>query len=615
MGASNGKDTMTGDLASPADRPTDQLLGQRPGNAVEIGGRYQLLEPIGEGGMARVYRARDRVLDRIIALKLLREEYGANRDFVARFYREARAAASLQHPNIVDIYDYGPHEGTYFIVMQYVEGTNLKTLLRREGALPPGRAVAVTAQVLRALAVAHAHGIIHRDVKPQNILVRESDGIVKLTDFGIARARDGLDLTTSGATLGTAHYMAPEQARGGPIGPQTDLYAAGVVLFELLAGRLPFDAANHLRVMLQHLHDPPPDLPHGVPPMLNQVVRRALAKEPARRFQSAGEMLAALEAARAARSGRVAHRPRPPVTTRGPVDSTRPRDRVAPVPAGRLGTLLAPLLLVLFLLGLLLGGLALARSYTAGSRAAADNPTGGPVAEATLPAVVPPAPAVVAPSPTTAPTPPPLPAVAPTAPPMPTALPILAPTATPAAPRPTPTTPPPRPTATPAPPRPTATAPPPAAAPGTTALRVGAGELAGAYRRTDGTLYGRPEVALYGAGSGYNEASIGLRYTGDRAGQVVLLLVGLDDERGEHCGMQIILNGVVVFDGRTAFPNVPTSDNGVGGPDRYWGQMRVAVPASAFRVGNNTLTIRNTTPWQGALGIPYFLINELVIGD
>ncbi|MDP9373193.1 MAG: protein kinase, partial [Chloroflexota bacterium] len=280
--------------------PTDRLLDQRPGGQVIVGGRYELLDPVGEGGMARVYRARDRVLDRIVAVKLLREEYGSDQGFVARFYREARAAASLTHPNIVDIYDYGPHDHTYFITMQFIDGTDLKTALRREGPLLPRRAVVVIDQVLAGLGAAHDRGIIHRDVKPQNILVRARDGAIKLTDFGVARAFDGTDLTTSGIALGTAHYMAPEQGSGGPIGPATDLYAVGVVLYELLSGQLPFRGSNQMQIMLQHLHDPPPPLAGvavGVPPALERVIMKAMAKEPPLRFRSAEEMRAALAAA------------------------------------------------------------------------------------------------------------------------------------------------------------------------------------------------------------------------------------------------------------------------------------------------------------------------------
>ncbi len=201
-----------------------------------IGGRYELLELLGAGGAARVFRAHDRVLDRIVAVKLLRAEYGTDPDFVARFQREARAVAALSHPNIVEVYDYGAFADTYFIAMQYIEGTDLKAILRREGRLAPHRAVALVSGVLRGLGAAHEHGLIHRDVKPQNVLVRASDGLVKFTDFGVARAVGAAQRTADGTVFGTAHYMAPEQATGAAVGPPADLYAAAVVLYEALAG-------------------------------------------------------------------------------------------------------------------------------------------------------------------------------------------------------------------------------------------------------------------------------------------------------------------------------------------------------------------------------------------
>ena len=173
-----------------AAQPTTRLDSAQVRAASLIGGRYELGELIGEGGAAQVYHARDKVLDRVVALKLLRDEYGADEEFIARFYREARAVASLSQPNIVDIYDYGAHEKTYFIAMQYIEGTDLKSILRSEGRLDPARVVAISDDILRGLGAAHERGIVHRDVKPQNLLVRASDGHVKLTDFGVARTLD-----------------------------------------------------------------------------------------------------------------------------------------------------------------------------------------------------------------------------------------------------------------------------------------------------------------------------------------------------------------------------------------------------------------------------------------
>lgn len=203
---------------------------------VVVNDRYELLETVGQGAMSRVYKALDRVLDRIVAVKLLREEYGSDANFAARFFREARAVAKLSSPNIVDIYDYGPYNNTYFIVMPFIKGSNLKDLIRHERILPVDYAVRVAGEALVGLAAAHSQGIIHRDVKPQNILIRASDGEALLTDFGVAYALDGVQITTGGMAIGTAYYMAPEQATAGTLGPYTDLYSVGVVLFEMLAG-------------------------------------------------------------------------------------------------------------------------------------------------------------------------------------------------------------------------------------------------------------------------------------------------------------------------------------------------------------------------------------------
>jgi serine/threonine-protein kinase len=279
-----------------------------------IGGRYELGELIGEGGAARVYHSRDTVLDRVVAVKLLRDEYSTDQDFVARFHREARAVASLSHPNIVDIYDYGMHDGTYFIVMQWIKGTDLKSLLRESGRLDPARVLTLADGILLGLSAAHERGIIHRDVKPQNLLVRESDGLVKLTDFGVARALGATQHTAVGTTVGTAHYMAPEQAGGDPLSPATDLYAVGVVLFEALSGRLPYDGTTALQIGMQHLHAPIPDLSAGapgIPPALARAVERALAKNPAERYPSAEAMRTALHEHCAATRHRSPPPPRP----------------------------------------------------------------------------------------------------------------------------------------------------------------------------------------------------------------------------------------------------------------------------------------------------------------
>ncbi|HEV8635392.1 MAG TPA: protein kinase, partial [Chloroflexota bacterium] len=262
-----------------------------------IATRYELLERIGVGGVANVYRARDVRLDRIVALKVLRDEYAADPEFVGRFQREARIAAGLSHPNVVSVDDFGPHDGTAFIAMDYVDGETLKERLRRVGRLSPDEAVAIARQVLAGLAVAHAGGLVHRDVKPHNVLLGW-DGSVKLTDFGIAGSAASVGLTQTGTTVGTAAYAAPELVSGGVTGPPTDVYGAGMLLYEMLVGHPPFQGGTLIELAYRHVHEPPrppSELVEGVPPALEALIERALAKDPAARFAAADDMLRALE--------------------------------------------------------------------------------------------------------------------------------------------------------------------------------------------------------------------------------------------------------------------------------------------------------------------------------
>jgi len=262
-----------------------------------LGGRYRLVELLGEGGMATVYRATDAQLGREVAVKVLRPQYGSDPDFVARFRQEAQAAASLGHPNIVAVYDFGADPDGPFIVMELVDGEDVATLLARNGPLPPRQAARLAAEVAHALAAAHARGIVHRDVKPGNILVSK-DGRVKVTDFGIARAWADTRLTLPGVTLGSVHYFSPEQALGEPATPASDVYSLGVVLYELLAGRRPWEGDSAASVAMARVSAPAPlvsDVRPGVPPALEAIDRRALSPDPAGRFPSATAMAAALE--------------------------------------------------------------------------------------------------------------------------------------------------------------------------------------------------------------------------------------------------------------------------------------------------------------------------------
>jgi len=254
-----------------------------------IAGRYDLQEVVGTGGMSTVYRAHDRLLERTVALKVLHPHYGIDTEHAQRFRHEARAVAQLSHPNIVTVIDRGESGERQYIVFEYVDGENLKQLSGRRGPLPVREALDLTLQIAGGLAFAHAHGIVHRDVKPQNVLV-DADGRAQVTDFGIARSLDSeLGMTLTGTVLGTSDYLSPEQASGTPVTAATDVYSLGVVLFELLTGEVPFPGDNVVAVAMRHLYERPPNLCErrpDVPPRLAAAVERALAKEPAQRFAS-----------------------------------------------------------------------------------------------------------------------------------------------------------------------------------------------------------------------------------------------------------------------------------------------------------------------------------------
>lgn len=257
------------------------------------GGRYELIQKIARGGMAEVYMAKDQLLDRPVALKVLFPELSVNVSFVERFRREAQAAANLSHPNIVSVFDWGEADNTYFIVMELVEGVTLASLIKESGRIQPQKAAAIAADVSASLAVAHKHGVIHRDVKPSNVLLTE-DGQVKVTDFGIARAAtaDG-DLTQTGAVMGTATYIPPEQAQGLVVDGRSDVYSLGVVLYEMLVGKVPFSGDSPLAIAYKHVREEAPHpraLVPEIPEGLEAIVLKAMAKDPAARYQSAVEM-------------------------------------------------------------------------------------------------------------------------------------------------------------------------------------------------------------------------------------------------------------------------------------------------------------------------------------
>ena len=260
--------------------------------------RYEISAHLGSGGMAEVYCAKDMQLGRNVALKILHERFAADEEFVERFKREASSAAGLAHQHVVGVYDRGEWEGTSYIAMEFVQGRTLKQIIVEHGPLEPQRAVDVTVQILRAARFAHRRGIIHRDFKPQNVIV-DDEGRAKVTDFGIARA-GASDMTQTGSILGTAQYLSPEQAQGHAVGARSDLYSIGIILYELLTGRVPFEADSAVTIALKQVSEapvPPSRLSPRVTPELESVVLRALAKEPHDRFADADEFIAALDAA------------------------------------------------------------------------------------------------------------------------------------------------------------------------------------------------------------------------------------------------------------------------------------------------------------------------------
>src|SRR6266480_2686629 len=259
-----------------------------------VDGRYRVLRKLGTGGMANVYLAEDQELGRRVAIKVLDDRHASDDQFVERFRREAKAAAALSHPNIVSIYDRGETDGTYYIAMEYLEGPNLKELVR-QGTPSIRTAITFTREILSALRLAHRRGLVHRDIKPHNILV-DAEGRLKVTDFGIARSGPS-QMTEVGSIIGTAQYLSPEQARGAPVDQRSDLYSIGIVLYEMLTGEVPFTGESPVEIAMRHLSDtprPPSLLRPEIPPDLDMIVLRALAKNPEDRFQTAEEMNADL---------------------------------------------------------------------------------------------------------------------------------------------------------------------------------------------------------------------------------------------------------------------------------------------------------------------------------
>jgi serine/threonine protein kinase len=325
-----------------------------------IAERYELEELVGTGGMSSVYRAHDKLLERRVALKVLHDQYTGDGDYVERFRREARSVAQLSHPSIVTVIDRGEQDGRQFIVFEYVDGENLKALVEREGPLPEREALELALQIAQALSFAHEHGLCHRDVKPQNVLLDE-EGRAKVTDFGIARSLDvQAGITQTGTVMGTSDYIAPEQARGAKASVQTDVYSLGAVLYELLTGDVPYRGDNFVSIAMQHINEPVPSVRERRPdvsPCVEAVVQRAMAKDPRDRFQSMDEFGAELQACLADEDGSTEA-----TLVVAPPKGPRRRQRTTRPPADR--PTVWPLLLLLAGLAVLAGIFAAVFAFT-----------------------------------------------------------------------------------------------------------------------------------------------------------------------------------------------------------------------------------------------------------
>jgi serine/threonine-protein kinase len=611
-----------------------------------IANRYEIRSRIGEGNFSITYRATDTVLGRDVAIKVLREQYVDHPGFAARFENEARAAALVSNPSVVPVFDFGREGKTAYIVMQYVAGPTLKDYIREEGPLTVEEAIEFTRQILDGLAAIHDAGIVHRDVKPQNVLLTETRQ-AKLTDFGIARMAVDSYLTGTGTAIGTAAYMAPEQASGSAVGPQADLYSVGVILYEMLTSRLPFPGDNPVQVMYRHVNEfppPPRTINRAIPIALESFVLRTLSKDPEDRYPDARAMRTALldPAAdmSAIRAGPRVVDPNQSTAINRNVIVRPPQRRAAAVgapprvpprgprrPPARARRNPWPVILPLMALvglGLVLGAIAFAGDSngdgiepTLTLPAVGASPTDEPTATAeqataTLAATV--APTDTPAQPTATPEPP----TATPEPPTPTPEP---PTATPEPPTPTlePETPTPEaPTATPEPDA-SPTAPPagfnqpfPAGnLPGSIAngprVDIPADSFSGGYRREDGVLYGRPAVHLYGQGSGADVTEARFVLDAQPEQYIVLEIVGLDDESTQHVPIQVLLNGNVIWRGQSPFrnANVPEDDPSA------WTRIAWQLNDLTFaQQGENTLTIVNLGT-NGEIGSPpWVLVNS-----
>ena len=577
-------------------------------------GRYEIRHPIGEGAFSRTFLARDSVLQRDVALKVLRREHQGNDEFSARFDREAQAAALVSHPNVVPVFDFGREQNLPYIVMQYIDGRTLREFDRDEGPLTIEEVVGVGRQVLEGLAAIHDQGIVHRDIKPQNVLL-DQRMVARLTDFGVAFLANDVTLTETGTTIGTAAYMAPEQATGQSVGPEADLYSVGVMLYELLTRRLPFRGENPVQVLYRHVSDIPDrprDLDSQIPIELEAVVLRSLAKVPADRYPDARSMRDALTRQRGSL---------PPVDL---PDTVRPAPRRFATPEPATTPVLSPsaptrrtrtattgnpprrirrsrLLPVLFAIVLLAMAAVVFAMQGLGGNGDNGNPSGAaPTAtEAQVPAA----------------------AIAETATESPTNTGDVEET-----PLPTATDEPPEPTFTPEP-EPTATDPPDT---GGSAPSVSfntpfpasslpsdwaQGNLAsfsrddfaggGAYRREDGVLYDRPAAHLYARNTDYSITTVNFEVSGQPElpdSYIGIVITGMDDERAAKVPFRISLNGEAVWEGESPFENEVWTPIG-------WRAGNLDL----LRPGRNQLTIEVLVD-EGEFGLPpWILLTEAAV--
>ncbi len=637
-----GRDDSSRNEAPEAGRRTPRSghTDVRSPVGLTLGERYDVEEEIGSGAFAVTYRGRDARLGRAVAIKVLRQTYAINPISVQRFEREARAAASVAQGNVVDVYDFGRHGDLLYLVMQFIEGEDLKKLILREGPMPPRRAAGITFQVLAGLEAIHRAGIIHRDIKPQNVMIGR-DGIARVADFGIARAAEDVGLTTTGSSIGTVSYMAPEQAQVEPLTPATDLYAVGVMLYEMLTGKLPFEAPTIVALMLAHIQTPPvppsaraPD--PSITPEVDAVVMRALAKRPEDRYADATAMAGALSAAiendthvkgeltrslaavqpdtlrtvvppssrEAAASPRVTT---PQVAPEGPVSRRR-----APRRGDRA---LIGVLLLLLIAGGSLGGAALWQDLNNGNGTGDDqqalvvdlNPTSTPTI---TPAVTEPPMATITPLPT--------PTTTVTAPPTRTPVPSPTATAVPTETRVPTRTPEPTavPTETPAPtrtPEPTAVpteTPVPTTVPEQSqavTMTFTASDWEDAYFQETGNM--QPWSAVYAQGTGYEQATLRFDVDGEPASENFTLSVdGMTSENWTALPIAIRINDVEVFSGNSPFPTW----SGVDG-EQPWATASVELPTSTLVRGENTITFINRNTTGNFSEPPYILLADATI--